>query len=249
MGPAREAELADDQEDWIPLREAVTEVAKAYAPFMFCDPAGSLETAQLAVLRSLHFGLAASRAPKWILTFHEREGDPGTREDQLSGVEIPLYFWGVYQNAETVVAEDWIAGHYSFSWNGNHSTTPPEEPAPEDGVYAFGMAVGVEVTRRGLPLIGDGNFAGMLAEAGGDVPRLMRETRGRTRKWDWEGAMCAVIAQANTPDGLPEGYGAQAEVGRLIGQWFRDNQRGEPAPSEIGARAAKVMAAIEASRK
>lgn len=40
---------------------------------------------------------------------------------------------------------------------------------------------------------------------------------GRPRKWDWTGAIVAVVAVAYTPDGLPRGQGAQATAAELVG--------------------------------
>jgi len=70
---------------------------------------------------------------------------------------------------------------------------------------------------------------------------------GRPRKWNWEGALTALIKVANTPDGLPDGYGAQASVERSIADWFASTVGATPPESEIRKRAAEIMKA--ASRK
>lgn len=242
----------DEQADeWIPLRQAVVEVAKAYADFMLCEPAAALHTAREAIFRSLNNTAVEARASKWIMKISSEDvGQEDWRQSE-KGEVIPSYFWGIYMNAETVIAEDWVAGEYTFSWDGKM----PEERESETGSseateYAFGLAQGIEVTRRGLPLIGNRPPTDETAFL--EAARLRHagpERRGRPQKWRWEDALCAIISKANTPDGLPAGHGAQAEISRMLSQWFRDNQDGEPASSEIGARAAKIMAAIGANRK
>ena len=72
---------------------------------------------------------------------------------------------------------------------------------------------------------------------------------GRSRKWDWEGALARVVSIANTPDGLPEGHGAQAAIERMISEWFTATTSGQPPESEIRKRAAQVMRAISEGRK
>lgn len=73
---------------------------------------------------------------------------------------------------------------------------------------------------------------------------------GRPKKWDWEGAMAHVAAEANrNPDGLPVGYGAQTKVEQLILNWFMTRSGETPAESEVRLRATKVLAAIEEGRK
>lgn len=237
--------------EWIPLRQAIVEVAKAYAEFLLCEPAGALETAQEAVLQALKMGRADARASRWVLRFPASEEHPESLQDEKDGVEIPMHFWGVYDNAETVHVEDWVAGYYSFSWDGKTSNERvTNEDSDEIGIYAFGLAIDLHVTRRGLPLLGNQMPTDQTVQF--ETQRLQKvqgERRGRPAKWDWEAALCAIAAKANTPDGLPTGHGAQAEIGRMLAQWFCDNQNGEPAQSDIGARAAKIMAALNADRK
>lgn len=72
---------------------------------------------------------------------------------------------------------------------------------------------------------------------------------GRPRKWDWEGALAHIIAEAQTPDGLPTGHGAQAKVEAMIAEWFEAEAGNSPAVSQIRLRASKVMALIEKTRK
>lgn len=69
---------------------------------------------------------------------------------------------------------------------------------------------------------------------------------GRTSKWDWEGAIASVVAKANTPDGLPEGHGAQAAIERLLANFFGDDC---PSESQLRLRAAKIMTALDQARR
>lgn len=73
----------------------------------------------------------------------------------------------------------------------------------------------------------------------------VRRNIGRPTKWDWEGAMAGVIAQAQTPDGLPTGAGAQARIEELISAWFMAEMGDSPAPSQVRQRAAKIMRTLE----
>ena len=72
---------------------------------------------------------------------------------------------------------------------------------------------------------------------------------GRSRKWDWEGALAHIVSIANTPDGLPEGHGAQAAIERMMLDWFSATASGTPQESEIRKRAAQVMSALDEGRK
>lgn len=67
---------------------------------------------------------------------------------------------------------------------------------------------------------------------------------GRKPKWDWEGAIASVVAAANTPDGLPEGHGAQAEIERMILSYFEKLEGESPCISETRKRATRVMEAL-----
>lgn len=76
------------------------------------------------------------------------------------------------------------------------------------------------------------------------------ETRrvGRPPKWDWEGALAHVVAQAQTPDGLPTGPGAQAKVEAMIAEWFVAEKGNAPSISQIRTRAALVTGTIAKSK-
>jgi hypothetical protein len=72
---------------------------------------------------------------------------------------------------------------------------------------------------------------------------------GRPRKWDWEGAMAFLISQAQLPDGLPTGPGAQARIEEMIRDWFLMESDKTPATSQIRDRAAMIMRELERPKK
>ena len=72
---------------------------------------------------------------------------------------------------------------------------------------------------------------------------------GRPQKWDWESALIHVIAEANTLDGLPTDRGAQAQIEKMISEWFIRKTGNSPADSEIRKRASAVIKAISNSQK
>ena len=72
-----------------------------------------------------------------------------------------------------------------------------------------------------------------------------RKPVGRPPKWDWEGAMAYVISQAQHPDGLPTGPGAQARIEALISDWFLQQAQEAPSPSQVRQRASKIMQMLE----
>ena len=66
---------------------------------------------------------------------------------------------------------------------------------------------------------------------------------GRKRKWDWDGAMAYLVAQANHPDGLPP---LQADVERLVADYFeRRNDGVAPTESLIREKVQLIYGAIE----
>jgi hypothetical protein len=81
-------------------------------------------------------------------------------------------------------------------------------------------------------------------EAGSSGSSAMAPKRiGRPPKWDWEAALAYVVQVANTPDGLPAGEGAQAQLEQIISSYFAERYGAEPAPSEVRRRASMIMAA------
>jgi hypothetical protein len=67
---------------------------------------------------------------------------------------------------------------------------------------------------------------------------------GRPRTWDWDGATTFLLTIAQTPDGLPTGPGAQAQIERLLADWFLKNAGKEPAESLVRKHATKIMRAL-----
>jgi hypothetical protein len=69
--------------------------------------------------------------------------------------------------------------------------------------------------------------------------------RGRPRIWDWEGVTTHLLSIAQAPDGLPTGPGAQAQIERIVGEWFAVTSGNSPAASQIRQHASKIMKALE----
>ncbi len=68
---------------------------------------------------------------------------------------------------------------------------------------------------------------------------------GRPRTWDWEGAMAFIVSQAQHPDGLPVGPGAQARIEEMMANWFLAESGNSPAPSQVRQRAAIIVRMLE----
>lgn len=67
---------------------------------------------------------------------------------------------------------------------------------------------------------------------------------GRPQKWDWDGAFAYIIAQAQKPDGLPTGHGAQAQVEAMMAEWFEHETGASPVESQIRKRASPCPPAV-----
>lgn len=83
-------------------------------------------------------------------------------------------------------------------------------------------------------------------------PALPESKRiGRPRKWDWEAALAYVVSRAQTPDGLPVGPGAQANLESMIAEWFESETGDSPSVSQIRTRASRIirMIAVEKAQK
>ncbi|WP_202620463.1 hypothetical protein [Methylocystis heyeri] len=77
-----------------------------------------------------------------------------------------------------------------------------------------------------------------------------KNTGGRPRKWDWEGALIHLIAEANKPDGLFTDQGIkQAQIEKIMRDWFILKKRDAPADSEIRNRASEIMKVISKPQK
>jgi hypothetical protein len=68
---------------------------------------------------------------------------------------------------------------------------------------------------------------------------------GRPRTWDWDGATIHLLTIAQTPDGLPTGPGAQAQIERLIADWFMTTTGNAPAESQVRQHSTKMMRALK----
>ncbi len=84
---------------------------------------------------------------------------------------------------------------------------------------------------------------------GGTSELRVGRSIGRPRKWDWDGALAHVVSQAQLPDGLPTGPGAQAKIEMLIAEWFMDETGNAPAISQIRGKASRVIQMIEKGSK
>jgi len=70
------------------------------------------------------------------------------------------------------------------------------------------------------------------------------KSRGRAQKWDWAGAMTAVVALANTPDGITQARGEQARIETALAAWFVRETGDQPHPSQLREYATRVMAEL-----
>lgn len=252
--PVQAPAPSTDQEEWIPLRDAVKDVAFAMSQYLFCNPRECIDPALQIVKEYGALGFLRFRAKRWFsyLNDPKRENYDVKRLNSCSGEidNITMGFWineKLYDNPFEL-SHVWYLDGIGFC-------------APyfcDDGeeLEIYVSAFGVEVTRRGLPIIGDGadRSGAPSNEASDELEPLqkamrLREVRGRPRKWDWEGAWAALVAEAHTPDGLPEGEGAQARIARIMANWFQQKYGEEPADSEIRKRAAAVLEAIALRRK
>lgn len=111
---------------------------------------------------------------------------------------------------------------------------------PEFEVVIEGLSFEFSKIEMLLPSMELGHAAGITM-----VQNDRRRAVGRPPKWDWEGAMAFVISQAQHPDGLPTGPGAQARIEALISDWFLQQVQETPSPSQVRQRAARIMQMLE----
>lgn len=114
---------------------------------------------------------------------------------------------------------------------------------PDFDIVLQGMMFEKQAVEMLLPSQELANF-----EVSKSASNVQRRATGRPPKWDWEGAMTFVVAQAQHPDGLPTGQGAQARIEELIANWFTDSTGDAPSTSQIRKRASNIMAALERSK-
>ena len=111
---------------------------------------------------------------------------------------------------------------------------------PEYEATIHGLSFQLNEIELLLPNLDIGQRSGFTAEHS-----ISRRKVGRRPKWDWEKAMAFVVSQAQTPDGLPTGAGAQARIEDMIAGWFTDETGNSPSTSQIRERAAKIIAMLE----
>jgi hypothetical protein len=71
---------------------------------------------------------------------------------------------------------------------------------------------------------------------------------GRPRTWDWDAATMHLLTIAQMPDGLPTGPGAQAQIERLIAEWFMTAAGNAPSESQVRQHATKIVRALDARK-
>lgn len=103
---------------------------------------------------------------------------------------------------------------------------------------------GMHLAREKIELLLPSHY---LSSGNGQSSSIRPEPRrvGRPAKWDWESALTYTVAQAQTPDGLPTGPGAQAKVETIIAEWFERQTGNSPSVSQIRTRASTIMRMIE----
>jgi hypothetical protein len=141
----------------------------------------------------------------------------------------------------TLVA-DYIPGHGELSevFFSDSEFLGTELDRPDFRACIEGLSFEFHKIEMLLPTMQLGQTTGFLANQHDN-----RRPVGRPPKWDWEGAMAFVISQAQHPDGLPTGPGAQARIETLISDWFVRHHQDAPSPSQVRQRAAKIMQMLE----
>lgn len=81
-------------------------------------------------------------------------------------------------------------------------------------------------------------IAGLETDSGASAKKAI----GRPKKWDWAGAMLAVVDLANRPDGISQERGEQARVEEAMADWFVETTGKQPHISQIREYAVRVMA-------
>lgn len=137
---------------------------------------------------------------------------------------------------------DWFEAHGSFAeaifLDGEMFGTDFEEP--HFSAEFEGLSFSFQEIELLLPQIELRPSSGFVAEA-----RERNAPLGRPAKWNWEGALAHVISQAQTPDGLPTGQGAQARIEEMISSWFVAETGNCPASSQVRQRASTIMRTLE----
>lgn len=214
--------------EWRPIRDEYLQAKEAFAATNGDDDRRAAWRAEAGIFDRLVSGRLIGRASFPMQSIYD-PGRPSLSFFENNGT-ISQAFWQEFRDAQAHRKTiDWAAGDFWFSVV---NYAPNGDCARELEAKAFEVVVAPSTDLSQSRLEVDTSTS------------VREERRGAPRKWDWEGALIQVVATANSPDGLPEGHGAQAEIGRILRDWFQLNQGGEPAQSEIGKRAAKIMAAI-----
>nr|WP_314446804.1 hypothetical protein [uncultured Sphingomonas sp.] len=169
-------------------------------------------------------------------------------------VEWLTYQWGVADGAlpiGLIVSQDrldWEEGNLSASIH--YGLVPSEWLESAEEIFEPREASEIRVELTGLSF--ELSALEMLAPTAQVPNGRAEQTRtgpklgGRPKKWDWEGALAAVAAEANrNPDGLPQGYGAQAQIEKMISEWFVSRIGEGPVESEVRLRAGRILREIE----
>lgn len=68
---------------------------------------------------------------------------------------------------------------------------------------------------------------------------------GRPRIWNWDGAITHLLTIAQKPDGLPVGPGAQAQIERIVADWFMTTTGNSPSVSQVRQHVAHIVKALK----
>ncbi len=97
-----------------------------------------------------------------------------------------------------------------------------------------------------LPKSASSAFGDDTVQAGSAIKNQSERKRGRPQEYDWDSFIFEIIKRANSPDGLPE---TQAELVRIMLQWFLETAGGEPAESSVKSRISKIYRYLNKAEK
>ncbi len=146
--------MKDGKSDWLSFSQAFDLVAAAYLEWQPSGADRELAWARENVLDRLAAGECRARAVEasldqgvlYAILVSALNKAPGTNTAIDKDNFVFPMFWGCLRDSSACDAQDWEKGNIEFSG------TDPIAKQPFSG-----RAVGAEVERRGLPLIGDGN--------------------------------------------------------------------------------------------
>jgi hypothetical protein len=215
---ARQFSVAGDP-DWI--------TAQAALAFMYGDAHAQPALAGGLLADECRLGFVAARA---VLM---RRADDGERPDdwtvEAREWDIPSWFWQDF-TSEGSSSQDWDRG--VFSGKGSRG-----------GKSAWVTLTGVYFLRDSLACFAPSTTEQAVAEASS------KGGPGRRREYDWDGALIYLIGQAElngiAPD--PEAHGVQADLIKLLADWFSLNGGKVPADSQLQTWAKRVLASIRSA--